>query len=221
MLHAPKQTRSKKTLERILASARALMSTAGVDAVGITQIVAQANSSVGSFYARFDGKEDLVRHLHGRLWEEAHARWEAGLVQWDPSSSARDRLGLLVKLIQDALAPDQHLRGSVTQVLAEDGRAAQESFDRRVIQDGLNRLAQDDGIRHPTPATCIPLGIRIVLSMIRDHPEVIRPGPEANSMPGLTDELAAALRGYWGVGRVVQVEGAVPDEVMEYFDIWS
>ena len=39
------------------------MATEGVDAVGITQIVKEARSSVGSFYPRFDGKEDLVRYL--------------------------------------------------------------------------------------------------------------------------------------------------------------
>ena len=220
MLHAPKQTRSKKTLERILASARTLMGTAGVDAVGITQIVAEAKSSVGSFYARFDGKEDLVRHLDGRLWEEAHARWENGVSGWDPELPAPERIGLLVRLIQEAVGPDRDLRSAITQVLAEDGQAAQGAFDARVTQDSLSLFAQEEGIRHPKPATCIPLGIRIVLSTLRDRPEGPTPGANVDSGVVLADELTSALRGYWGVGRVVQGAGSGP-AVMEYFDIWS
>jgi AcrR family transcriptional regulator len=220
MLHAPKQTRSKKTLERILSSARTLMASEGVDSVGITEIVAHANSSVGSFYARFDGKEDLVRHLHERLWTEANGRWEAGLSRWRQDAPAQDRVNQLVELIQDAVGPDHGLRASLTRVLDEGGRIAQTSFDDRVVADALALLADETEIRHPVPPTGIALGVRFTLAAFRDGTSVTRDDALQNGA-ALTTELGVALRGYWGVGRLVQVGPRSEDTQVEYFDIWG
>ncbi|MGI9626244.1 MAG: TetR/AcrR family transcriptional regulator [Longimicrobiales bacterium] len=217
MLHTPKQTRSKKTLERILTAARFLMSRSGVEAVGITQIVKEAKSSVGSFYARFDGKEDLVRYLHELLWDEATRRWEGGLEKWSSRLDTPDRVSVLVELIQDAVSPDQRLRASLTRVMGEEGARARTGFDSRVTRDAVTLLDGDEGIRHPQPATCIPLGVQIALSSLRDRPSGDSDPLSAN-LPG---ELTTALRGYWGVGRVVQRDGLTPETQVEYFDIWS
>ena len=223
MLHAPKQKRSKKTLERILSAARRLMAEHGVDAVGVTEIVSAAESSVGSFYARFDGKEDLVRVLHQRLWEEAGARWEAGLGSWDAGLSAHDRVARIVGLLQETVRPDQPLRGALARTLEEEGSAAQSAFELRIERDSIRLMEDDSEIRHPEPSTALPMGVRIVMAALREQGGVgaERPGEHALSPESVREELSTALRGYWGVGRLVQIGPEPSDTTVEYFDIWG
>ena len=62
-LNAPKQSRSRQTLERIVQAALEILEGQGYAALTVKAVVERANSSVGSFYARFSGKEDLVDYL--------------------------------------------------------------------------------------------------------------------------------------------------------------
>ena len=71
----PKQTRSRKTLERIVGAGLRLLEEGGPDAVTVQAVVSRARSSVGSFYARFAGKEDLLEHLRERLRTSAESEW--------------------------------------------------------------------------------------------------------------------------------------------------
>lgn len=234
MLHAPKQKRSRKTLERILSAARSLMAEHGVDAVGVTEIVSAAESSVGSFYARFDGKEDLVRALHERLWEEAGARWEDGLARWDHTVSAHDRVANLVGLLQETVRPDQPLRGALARLLDDEGSAAQAAFEARIQRDSVGLMEHESEIRHPDPATAVPMGVRIAMAALREQGAFLAEPPDAGIPPGPRDdgtdvlspstlrrELATALRGYWGIGRLVQIGPEPSETAVEYFDIWS
>ena len=70
----PKQDRSRLTLDRIAGAALELMEEVGVEGATVAAIVKRAGASVGSFYARFPGKEDLVRYLQDRVWAEARER---------------------------------------------------------------------------------------------------------------------------------------------------
>ncbi|NNF27441.1 MAG: TetR/AcrR family transcriptional regulator [Gemmatimonadetes bacterium] len=223
MLHAPKQKRSRKTLERILSAARHLMAEHGVDAVGVTEIVAAAESSVGSFYARFDGKEDLVRALHERLWDEALGRWEGGLGGWDATLPAHDRVVRLVGLLQETVRPDQHLRGALARVLNEEGSAAQADFEARIERDSVTLMEDEAEIRHPEPSTAVPMGVRIALAALREHGALNGEPSDPGRLPPSTvrDEISIALRGYWGIGRLVQIGPDPSDTAVEYFDIWG
>ena len=221
MLHAPKQSRSRKTLERILSAARSLMASEGVDEVGITQIVAEAKSSVGSFYARFDGKEDLIRHLHERLWDEAGARWRQGMDTWSGEGTPESRGEGLVDLIRGSVEPDYGLRASLGRVLGQDGTDARQEFDAQVVRDGSRLFDGDAAIRHPSPSEGISVGVRLSLSALRD--QLGSRGLNGGAEDGfdLAAELVTVLRGYWGVGKVVQAAGPTDDTAIEYFDIWG
>ena len=93
-IRAPKQSRSKRTLERIVAASLELLEAEGLTGLTVHKVVAKAGSSVGSFYARFDGKEDLLDYLGERVWTEALERWEVALEtrDWLP---CRESLPLL------------------------------------------------------------------------------------------------------------------------------
>ena len=95
-LLAPRQDRSRKTLERILESGTALITEQSYDDVTITEIAARAQTSVGGFYSRFSNKEALFNALQKRLEEETQsAVTEAYRKNWE----ADDLQGLLHHMV--------------------------------------------------------------------------------------------------------------------------
>ena len=63
---SPRQSRSRRTLERLTDAGEALFAERGYDGASVSDIVARANCSVGAFYARFKDKESLFLHIHDR-----------------------------------------------------------------------------------------------------------------------------------------------------------
>jgi AcrR family transcriptional regulator len=59
----PLQSRSRATLDRLCRAATELLDLHDWPAITVAQIVARAESSVGSFYARFPDKDALLDHL--------------------------------------------------------------------------------------------------------------------------------------------------------------
>ena len=66
-LRPPKQHRSRRTLQRIARAALELIAQSGVEGTTIEAIARRAGSSVGSFYARFESKADLLVYGMGEL----------------------------------------------------------------------------------------------------------------------------------------------------------
>jgi AcrR family transcriptional regulator len=77
LLRKPLQDRSRRTLERLVAAAARLLEEHGPDAVTVTGVTREARTSVGAFYARFSGKEEMVRYLGERWLAEALELWQA------------------------------------------------------------------------------------------------------------------------------------------------
>src|ERR1700761_2601897 len=75
---APKQDRSRKTLEAILKGARYMIERKDLRAISISDIVERPGTSNGSFYARFPDKVSLLVALqlasHRQIAEELEAR---------------------------------------------------------------------------------------------------------------------------------------------------
>ncbi len=66
-LSAPLQRRSRNTLDAISSAMKELLRTRSFTELTIQNIVNEANSSAGSFYARFKGKRVLLHFLHEEL----------------------------------------------------------------------------------------------------------------------------------------------------------
>ena len=69
----PRQARSQKTLERILDAAEALILETGSAAFTVAEVARRGRSSIGSLYARFSGKDALLRSVFERFVEQAEA----------------------------------------------------------------------------------------------------------------------------------------------------
>jgi AcrR family transcriptional regulator len=75
----PQQARSRRTLERLREAAWSLLEEGGPESVTVTGVSSAAGVSVGSFYARFEGKDELLGHLEAVALASALERWAAAV----------------------------------------------------------------------------------------------------------------------------------------------
>jgi AcrR family transcriptional regulator len=213
ILHPPKQARSRQTLERIANAALAILEEEGPDGVTVQAVVARAGSSVGSFYARFRGKDDLLEYLGERIWDDVLGRWDTAVAarSWSKMDLAELASGA-VQLLYDVR------RSRVTQLRAMDRMATGgDAFDsfRRHLLEGLESLILErrTEIVHQNPDLGVRLGLRAVLGAIDADLET---GPEEELtrevvLEECTDLLLAYLAGAMR-GRGGQVD---------FFDVWG
>ena len=197
LVRAPQQERSRRTLKRILDAGLYLLEHEGPDALTITGITKRARTSVGSFYARFQGKDDLLRYLGERslaealeVWAQLSAGLKAGgelrasvteVVQrlgWLYLEAAGRSLVLLDGIEDPAPTRRRRLEDSIAADLRELGVVSELRSD--LATRVLARILQDS-----------------VLCALRDSSsdQEASPYPEA---PVLLSELVELLVGYLG-----------------------
>jgi AcrR family transcriptional regulator len=214
-LTPPKQSRSQKTLERIVRASLEILDAEGVDGLTVQAIVQRARSSVGSFYARFAGKDDLLEYLGERVWREAAQRWDDALAGQDLDGlSLAELVGGAVGLLADA----GRSRASYLKALERapgTGDDAYLAFQAHALQ-GLEALllARAGEMAHPEPALATRLGLRAVIALVEAPP---LPGAEPLTMERRMDEAVRLLHGYLAGGE----PGDRPSGRVDFFDIWS
>jgi AcrR family transcriptional regulator len=63
---APKQERSRRSFERMINAATAILDKGGLAALTLTEVSHRSGVSIGSIYGRLDGKEQLVRAVQAQ-----------------------------------------------------------------------------------------------------------------------------------------------------------
>jgi len=212
-------------MDRIAQAALDLIEEGGLENATVAGIVDRAGASIGSFYARFGGKEDLVRYLQGRIWSEAVARWDADLESRDWSAlSLESMVEGVVALLLRSFRADYHQR----EVLGRERRQDEEGA-RRVFQFHQHILstitplflAHEVEIKHPDPAWAIRLGYRFAVGAIREILEIeaaVGIVDGAVEAEALVPELARAWTAYLGGGREAQ---AGSTRNVDFFDPWG
>ncbi|MDH3206629.1 MAG: TetR/AcrR family transcriptional regulator [Gemmatimonadota bacterium] len=216
-VNPPKQPRSRKTLERLVNAALELLEAKGPDGVTVHAVVARANSSVGSFYARFGGKDDLLEYLQERVWDEALTRWNAAVETRAWSDMAlpaigEGAVGLLIDVRRSRVGRLQKLDRM------SGGGNAYERFRRHLVKslEGL-LLDRRTEMEHPRPELAVRLGLSAVMGVIDaglDAPSDGE-GPLDLSREQLVEECTDLLLGYLG-----GAEGRGKEPV-EFFDVWG
>jgi AcrR family transcriptional regulator len=212
-VNPPKQRRSRKTLERLVKASLELLDEEGPDGLTVHAVVDRAGSSVGSFYARFKGKDDLLDYLGERVWSEAQDRWSATLRERDWSDVS---LGELVESSVTLLIDAQHSRSTYLRSLDQvpgrqgDGFA---SFRDHVV-DGLAQLllAHRADIAHEDPALAVRLALEAVLGVVDG--EARRPGGPGRDE--LVRECRALVSSYLTGSATAEGDGPV-----DFFDVWG
>ncbi len=73
-LHPPKQDRSRETQARILQATATLLRREPFESISVRRIVDEAETSIGSFYARFRDKNALLSVLYAEYEEQLQVR---------------------------------------------------------------------------------------------------------------------------------------------------
>jgi AcrR family transcriptional regulator len=194
LLREPRQDRSRRTLKRILEAGLYLLEHEGPDALTVTEITKRARTSVGSFYARFNGKDALLRYMGERSLNEALEMWEQ---------------------LHEGITADDDLRASLTEAVIRLGWLYLEDAGRSVVLlDGIedptprrrrrleDRIAEDIAELGRSPIRS-DLATRILTGVLQDA--TVRnlkrslSGPETSPYPEvrvLLDELTVLIVGY-------------------------
>jgi AcrR family transcriptional regulator len=222
----PKQARSRRTLDRISRAALGLMEEGGLEKATVASIVSRAGTSVGSFYARFDGKDDLVRYLQDRIWAEARGRWDDSMVAqpwsaWSLEGVVEGVVGLLLQ----SFRADYHQREILGRERRQDEEGARRvfAFHQHILSTITPHfLAHRDEISHPDPEWAIRLGYRFAVGGIRELLELegaVGVVDGASTAEGVIPELSRAWIAYLGAG-VAKEPGNAEGEV-DFFDPWG
>lgn len=209
----PLQARSRRTLARLVEAGLDLVAEQGLDALTVQAVVARAGSSVGSFYARFAGRDELIRHLRDSLGTGAAARWDAALAgRVDPDAPLAARVRAVVELAVEGLRADDRPRRALAALGGEGARVLERHRAERVAALLLERSAE---IGHPDPGTAVRLGYAAVLGAAGT---ALAPSDAEPGDARLTDELVRLWLAYLGAdgGDAVGEPGDV-----DFFDVWA
>lgn len=174
-VHLPRQRRSRRTFDRMLDAARALMAEGGIEAVTVQDVIARAGVGAGSFYARFDGRDTLIRYLHELEWGEGE-RWWADFLDpgrwegWDLPA----RVGEVARvLVRTHFAREPVLRALWTRAVARPADGIMErtaEWDASFVESVAGLMAERrEEIGHPNPERAARLAAFQLLTTLRGH----------------------------------------------------
>lgn len=216
-LAPPKQPRSQRTLERIVAAGLALLEEKGPAGVTVQAVVKRARSSVGSFYARFRGKEDLLAYLAEHVRESALTEWRASVDAPLPSAA------LLPEAVTAAVDHVLEVRRRWDAGVKAAAGLADRSSDYDAFRDGIveelsaRLLERRAEIAHPSPDVAVRIGLWAILGVV-DHETAAHLDPQLDAQLGpdsLRGECVALLLAYLTGGS--RAGGGQ----VEFFDVWS
>jgi len=165
MLNEPRQERSRETLRRILDATEALLEEFRLEEIPVSEIVRRADSSVGSFYARFSGKEALFVALVDRYHEDVLA--EIAALATDPGWNRTSLRGRARRYVRRVIEHCRRRRGllrlRLQRRLAAGDAVAESERNRCMVEamSGLFRTCRKQ-VRHADPDRAIEFALRTV-----------------------------------------------------------
>ena len=206
----PKQHRSRRTLQRIARAALELIAQNGVEATTVGAIARRAGSSVGSFYARFEGKSDLLVYLDERIWETVERRWSEATAGDLADRPVEELVRGLARLYADLDLVHRGARDAIGRALRGPSAGLSDAALRireRVRQDSIHLLlGRRNEIVHSDPELAVGTVCRTLEASARLFE------------PAFLEDLCTAL-----VSHLVGDRPSPPPAgaSVEFFDIWS
>jgi len=174
-VHPPRQRRSRETFQRILRASRELITEGGIEAVTVQDVIARAGAGAGSFYARFDGREALIRYLHEEEWGEGERWWAEYLnpARWEGWSLASLVAEVTRVLVRTHFAREPILRALWTRAVARPADGIMErtaEWDASFVESLSALLVERrEEIGHPRPERAARLAAFQLLTNLRGH----------------------------------------------------
>jgi AcrR family transcriptional regulator len=202
----PKQVRSQRTLERLIDAAEGLIEERGLEGLSIPEVVRRAQSSTGSFYARFRDKNALLRAVEerffGRLNELVGDLFDEA--RWRETPTAEIVAVCVEEMLRNIDRHAQLVRAFVFRSAGEPGFEAEIQGFRDSVVIGFRRLLLDrrDEMRHPDPEFAIDLGLESAFAFMQGR--ILTGGRPMLSSRRVDDEtlkreLTRLFLGYIGI----------------------
>jgi AcrR family transcriptional regulator len=198
----PRQSRSQQTLTRLVHAGARLLQERPFAAITVADLVAEARSSVGSFYARFDDKDAFLGLLHEYYQQQVMQGVDALL---DPQRVSG--LGIeatLRQVVPVFVATHRDVGGMMralhAQAAVDDAfRVREEQMNRHIARRFSQALLQwRDDIGHPDPERAIDFAVVSLLGALIQRVFFRGPGAlafdDAQFSEHLIDAFLAHLR---------------------------
>ena len=75
----PRQPRSRISFERMITAAHDLIAESGLEGATVQSILKRSGVGSGTFFARFDGRDELLAYMAVRFWSDAEEGWSSVL----------------------------------------------------------------------------------------------------------------------------------------------
>ena len=216
---APRQERSQRTRERLLAAAEDLIARQGLADTSIPEIARHAGSSVGGLYGRFADRDALLRALEERFFERVWKRVEAlaDPKRWR-AASLRSIVEQAVGLLVDVARRERNLLAAFVSRAAADDRARADAMRfRRDVSERVTVLmmGRRDEMRHPDPFMAIDLAIQVAFSLMIQHVLIgeVRAGGRSLDSVEIENELTEMFMAYLGVRSPHDSSSPLGDDV--------
>lgn len=217
-LRPPRQQRSRDTLRRLLDAAEELLEQKTFAEASVAEIVERADSSVGSFYQRFEDKEALLHALDRRLARQSREVLEAvAEVDWSRDWSLPETLALLIRPWVESYHERRGVRRALLEASRRDpsfrSRAAE--TERRAVEvlgtlleDHREEVAAPDPIRAARHLVVALVGYLREVVLYRDF-QSVEPEPDREEV---VEEAIRLALGYLGLSVPGEVPtGALPE----------
>ena len=208
MPSAPVQARSRETLRRILNASETLLETRAFDEISIVDITCDARVAAGSFYTRFDCKEELRQALFDRYIDDAQQEIAGRL-----DSGARRRLALpervteVVTVITDLFRRRRGIVRSISnyyRVNPERANAATRARLADVFEHFVQFVLGDGSeIHHEDPRSAVLFFVHLAAATCREKilfDDCPVPDPTRHDDALLVRELGIVGHAYLGSG---------------------
>jgi AcrR family transcriptional regulator len=200
----PAQQRSRETMDRFAAAAEELLREKPFEEISVKEIVARAGRPIGSFYARFAGKDALLPFIYQRYHEGLESLFAARLarVDWD-ALGFEESLAAMVEFLLGAYDERRWLLRAVSLFARAHPAALPADLVARrgrVYDLPIRILARHrDRIAHADVEQAVAFGVFLVSAVARER-LLFGDAPHARVTPigrrELRDELIRVLHSY-------------------------
>lgn len=209
---APRQARSRRTLERLLTAAERMLRERSFDEIPVREISDRAGYTVGAFYARFEDKGALLERLHRRTVERFESTVEECL--GGPRWSRPETEGRLADVFTSLLEFHRRERGMLRTLLRRAGddewaRAELDRMDETLARRLDERLPRARGSwPHPDPDRGLGSALALVLGAIRSSEVLGRASPLDRGLDE-RERAATLARAYIGAAGIGSTGGGL------------